>query len=133
MGKTQEHSDSKLFKIPISTIMAIIKKCKATGEVKNQPGRGPVCKLTPRTLRRMVRLAKESSRITAGELQKLVESWSQKVSETTIRCHLHHHKLFGRVARKNPLLSINNKLKDLQFAKCYWDFQIGRASCRERV
>ena len=134
MGKTQEHSDdvrrkvvelhksrnghkkiSKELKIPISTIMEIIKKFKATGD---QPGRGRVCTLTPRTVRRMVRLAKESSRITAGELQKLVESWGHKVSETTIRRHLHHHKLFGRVARKKPLLSINNKLKRLQFAKC---------------
>ena len=48
--------------------MAIIKKFKATGDVKNQPGRGRVCTLTPRTVRRMVRLAKESPRITAGEL-----------------------------------------------------------------
>ena len=95
MGKTQEHSDdvrrkvvelhksrnghkkiSKELKIPISTIMEIIKKFKATGDVKNQPGRGRVCTLTPRTVRRMVRLAKESPRITAGELQKLVESES---------------------------------------------------------
>src|SRR4029434_4500790 len=136
MGKIQEHSDdvqrkvvelhksgngykkiSKLLKIPISAIMAIIKKFKATEEVKNQLGRGRVCKLTPHTVRRMVRLAKESPRTTAGELQKLVKSWGQKVSKTTIRRHLHHHKLFGRVARKKPLLSINNKLKRLQFAK----------------
>src|SRR4029434_2672980 len=41
----------------------------------------------------------------------------------TIRHHLHHINLFERVARKKPLLSINNKLKGLQFAKCYWDFQ----------
>ena len=110
MGKTQGHSDnvrrkvvelhksgngykktSKQLKIPISTIMAIIKKFKATGDVKNQPGSGRVCTLTPRTVRRMVRLEKESPRITAGELQRLVESWGQKVSKTTIRCHLHHH------------------------------------------
>src|SRR4029434_1451500 len=103
--------------------MAIIKKFKATGDVKNQPGTGRVCTLTPRTVRRMVRLAKESPKITAGELQRLVESCVQKVSKTTIRCHLHHHKLFGRDARKKPLLSINNKLKRLEFAKCYWDFQ----------
>src|SRR4029434_7754176 len=145
MGKTKEHSVevrqkvvelqisgkgykkiSYQLKIPISTIRAIVKKFKATGDVRNQPGRGPVCKLTPRTVSRMVRVAKESPRITAGELQRLVESWVQKVSKTTIRCHLHHHKLFGRVARKKPLLSINNKLKDLQFAKCYWDFQWDR-------
>src|SRR4029434_3256058 len=121
MGKTQEHSDdmrlkvvelhksrnghkkiSKQLKIPMSTIMAIIKKFKATGDVKNQPGRGRVCILAPRTVRRMVRMAKESPRITAGKLQRLVKSWGQKVSKTTIR--LHHHKLFGRVARKKPLL-----------------------------
>ena len=145
MGKTQEHSDdvrrkvvelhksrnghkkiSKELKIPISTIMEIVKKFKATGDVRNQPGRGPICKLTPRTVRRMVRLAKESPRITAGELQKLIESWGQKVSKTTIRRHLHHHKLFWRVARKKPLLSINNKLKRLQFAKCKSDLQWGR-------
>src|SRR4029434_7762786 len=83
---------SKQLKIPISTIRAIVKKFKVTGDVRNQPGRGPVCKLTPRTVRRMVRVAKESPRITAGELQRLVESWGQKVSKTTIRRHLHHHK-----------------------------------------
>src|SRR4029434_6922060 len=145
MGKAQGHSDnvrqkgvelhksgngykktSKQLKIPISTIMAIIKKFKATGDVRIQPGRGPICKLTPRTVRRMVRLVKESPRITAGELQRLVEFWGQKVSKTTIRRHLHHHKLFLRVARKKPLLSINNKLKRLQFAKCKSDFQWDR-------
>src|SRR4029434_7105689 len=91
MGKTQEHSDgvrrkvvelhksrnghkkiSKQLKTPISTIRAIVKKFKATGDVKNQPERGPICKLTPRTVRRMVRVAKESPRITAGKLQRLV-------------------------------------------------------------
>src|SRR4029434_2830563 len=117
---------SKQLIIPISTIMAIIKKFKATGEVNNQPGRGHVCTLTPRTVRRIIQLAKSSPRITAGELQRFVESWGQKVSKTTIRCHLHHHKLFGWVARKKPLLSINYKLKHLQFAKCYWDFQWDR-------
>src|SRR4029434_7411763 len=143
MGKTQEHSDdvrrkvvelhksrnrhkkiSKELKIPISIIMEIIKKFKATGDVKNQPGRGRVCTLTPRTVRRMVRLAKESPRITAGELQRLVESCGQKVSKTTIRCHLHHHK--SLLSIKKPLLSINNKLKRLQFAERYWDFQRDR-------
>src|SRR4029434_8567228 len=91
MGKTKEHSVevrqkvfelqksgkgfkkiSKQLKTPISTIRAIVKKFKATGDVRNQPGRGPVCKLTRRTVRRMVRVAKESPRITAGKLQRLV-------------------------------------------------------------
>src|SRR4029434_9675996 len=141
MGKTQDHSDdvrrvhksrnghkkiSKQLKIPISTIMAIIKKFKATEDVNNQPGKGRVCTLTPHTVRRIFRMAKESPRITAGELQRLFESWGQKVSKTTIRCHLHHHKLFWRVGRKKPLLSINNKLNPLQCAKCKSDFRWDR-------
>src|SRR4029434_10669962 len=144
MGKTQEHSDdvrrkvvelyksgngykkiSKQLKIPISTIMAIIKKFKAL-EMLRISLEEDVCSLTPHTVRRMVQLAKESPRITAADLQRLVESWGQKVSRTTIRRHLHHHKLFWRVARKKPLLSINNKLKRLQFSKCKSDFQWDR-------
>ena len=82
-----------------------------------------VCDIDPTHCDEDVRLVKKSPRITAGELQRLVESWGQKVSKTTIRRHLHHHKLFLRVARKKPLLSINNKLKCLQFAKCKSDFQ----------
>src|SRR4029434_5921143 len=124
MGKTQEHSVyvqrkvvelhksgngykkiSKQLKIPISTIMAIIKKFKATGDVKKISLEEDVCTLTPRTVRRMVRMTKESPRITAGELQRYIECWGQKVSRTTIRRHLDHHKLFWRVARNKPLLS----------------------------
>src|SRR4029434_5202380 len=120
MGKTQKHSEDVRRKVVELLVV------KATGDVENQPGRGRVRTLIPHTVRRMVRLAKESPRITAAELQGLVESWVQKVSKTTIRCHLHHHKLFGRVARIKALLSINNKLKRLQFAKCYWEFQWDR-------
>src|SRR4029434_2316452 len=76
-----------------------------------------VCTLTPRTVRRIVRLAKESPRITAGELQRLVESWGQKVSKATIRRHLHHHMLFGRVARKKAS-AVNQQQTKAQFAKC---------------
>src|SRR4029434_9911739 len=118
MGKTQEHSDdvpqkvvelhksrnghkkiSEELKIPISTIMEIIKQFIATGDGKNHAGRGRVCILAPRTVRRMVRMAKESPRITAGKLQRLVKSWGQKVSKTTIR--LHHHNCLGGLPEKS--------------------------------
>src|SRR4029434_1277989 len=123
MGKTQEHSDdvrrkvvelhtsrngykkiSKQLKIPISTIMEIIKKFKATGDVKNHPGRGRVCTLTPRNVRRMVRLAKESPRITAGELQKLPSD----THKTTIRHPLHHHTSLLRIAKSLCCQSTTN-------------------------
>jgi hypothetical protein len=91
----------KVVELHISTIRAIIKKCQVTGDVNNGPGRGHVSILTTRTVRRMVPVAKTSPRITAGELQTLVGSWGQKVSKTTIRRHLHNHKLFRRVAIKS--------------------------------
>ncbi len=57
---------------------------------------------------------------------KLVGSWGKKGSKTAIQRHLHHHKLFGRVSRKKPLLSSKNKLKHLQFARLYWNFKWDR-------
>src|SRR4029434_1399403 len=108
MGKTQEHIEdvqrkvvelhksrngrkkiSTQLKIPISTIRAIVKKFQATGDVRSQHGRGPICKLTPRTVRRMLRLAKESPRITAGELQRSIESCGEKVFTTSLTRYLH--------------------------------------------
>ena len=138
MGKTREYSNDlhksgngykkigQWLKMPISTISAIIKKFKATGDVNNRPGKGRVSILTQGTVRRMVRVAKKSSSITAGELQTLVGSWGQKVSKTTIRRHPHNHKLFGRVTIKKYLLSSNNQLKCLRFAKRYRNFQSDR-------
>ncbi len=45
-------------------------------------------------------MAKDSSRTTAGELQKIVESRGQKTKKIIVKQHLHHHMLFGRVSRK---------------------------------
>ncbi len=46
---------------------------------------------------------KDSPRITAGELQRLVESWGQNPpppKKKKIKHPLNHHMLFGRVSRK---------------------------------
>ncbi len=45
-------------------------------------------------------MAKDSSRTTAGELQKIVESRGQKTLKKIIKQPLYHHMLFGRVSRK---------------------------------
>ncbi len=45
-------------------------------------------------------MAKDSPRITAGELQNIVESRGQKTLEKIVKQSLHHHMLFGRVSRK---------------------------------
>ncbi len=48
---------------------------------------------------------KDSSRTTAGELQKIVESRGQKTLKKMIKQLLHHHMLFGRVSR-DKIISI---------------------------
>ncbi len=45
-------------------------------------------------------MAKDSSRITAGELQNIVESLGQKTLKKIVKQHLHHRMLFGSVSRK---------------------------------
>jgi len=47
-------------------------------------------------------VAKDSLRTTAGELQKIVESWGQKTLKM-VKQHLHHHMLFRRGTRKSIL------------------------------
>ncbi len=45
-------------------------------------------------------MAKDSSRTTAGEFQKIVESRGQKTFKEIVKKQLHHHMLFGRVSRQ---------------------------------
>ncbi len=80
----------------ISTIRPIIKNFQSTENFVNLPGRGHVSISSKCMVRRRVWEAKDSSKITAGELQKKVVFQGQGI----IKQHLHHHMLFGRASRK---------------------------------
>ena len=112
----------KRLNIPLSTVRAIIKKFKRYWTLENLMGRGRNCILPPRILRRMVRDATKSPRITVKELQALVASWGHQVSKSTIRRHLHNHSLIGRVARRKPFLTTRHRRKRLEFAKHHLHF-----------
>lgn len=84
---------------------------------KETPGRGCVFTLAL-ALRRMVQLAEEMPRTTAGELQSLAESWGQKVSKTLIRCHLHQPQVVW--------LCCQQQTEAATVCKRYWDFQCDR-------
>ena len=86
-------------------------------EQLNLTGGGRKCILPPRIGRRMLREATKSPRITVKYLQALVTSWGHQVSKSTIRRHLHNHRLFGRVSRRKPFLTPRHK--HLEFAKRY--------------
>ena len=108
---------SKSLNIPLSTVRAI--QFKRYGTVEKLMGRGCNCVLPPRILRRMMREATKSSRITVNDLQVLVASWGHQVSKSTIRCHLHNHSLIGRVARRKRFLTTRHRRKHLEFAKSH--------------
>ena len=116
----------KRLKISLTTVRAIIQKFQTPGTVANLPGRGHKCMLSPRTVRKTVREAKKKPRTTVQELQTLVVSWGHKGSKSTIRPHLHTNRLFGRVARRKPLLRATNKFKRLKFAKRHWNYEWNR-------
>ncbi len=61
-------------------------------------------------------MAKDSPRITAGELQRLVESWGQKPKKKKIKHPLYHHMLFGEGFKKNCPHSSKNKLQQIQLS-----------------
>ncbi len=53
-------------------------------------------------------MAKDSSRITAGELQKIVESRGQKTKKIIVKQHLHHHVVWEGFKKNSPHSSKNN-------------------------
>ncbi len=73
-------------------------------------------------------MAKDSSRTTAGELQRLVESRGQKTKKKKkIKQHLHHHMLFGRVSRK-ILLAHPKTISSIFSCQTRLELQMGLAS-----
>ncbi len=73
-------------------------------------------------------MAKDSSRITAGELQRKFESRGQKTfKKKIVKQHLHHHVLFGRVSR--TILLTHPKTNSSKFScQTRLELQTGLAS-----
>ncbi len=118
---------AKALKIPISTIRTIIEMFQSTKDVTNLPGRWCVSISSQCTVRRRVWVAKDSPRITAGELQRLVESWDQKAYKKISNKPLYHHMLFGRVSRK--IILAHPKTKSSMFScQTRLELQMAQAS-----
>ena len=113
MGTKKIH---KRLNMPLTTLGATIKMFQTFGTVANLLGGGCKGVLSPRSVRR----TKDHT------LQTLVAFWGHKVSKSTIRRHLRTNRLFGRVARRKPLLRANSKFKHLEFAKRHWNYDWNR-------
>ncbi|KAL0201197.1 hypothetical protein M9458_004384, partial [Cirrhinus mrigala] len=107
---------SQALNIPWSTVQAIIQKWKEYGTTVNLPRQGRPPKLTGRTRRALIRNAAKRPMVTLDELQRSTAQVGESVHRTTISRALHKVGLYGRVARRKPLLKENHKKSRLQFA-----------------
>jgi transposase len=107
---------------PHSTVQSIIEKYKIRFTVKNLPGRGRKKILTAEDHRYIVRQIKKNPKTSVPKLTENVSNTIQRpISTNTVRRVLRSEGYHGRIARKKPYISLKNKKKRLEFAKCYID------------
>jgi transposase len=108
---------SETLTIPQSTIKSIIKKWKEYGTTTNLPREDRPPKLTDQARRALIRGATKRPMITLKEMQSSPAEIGVFVHLTTLSCTLHRAGLYGRVARRKPLLKKINKQTRLVIAK----------------
>ena len=108
---------SKCLDIPVSTVGSIIRKWKLHHTTQALPRKGRPSKLSAQTRRRLVREATERPTITLKELQSSVAGSGVMVHQSTISRGLHNTGLYGRMARKKPLLKKYHLKARLEFAR----------------
>ncbi|KAL0147761.1 hypothetical protein M9458_056937 [Cirrhinus mrigala] len=96
---------SAALKVPKSTVASIILKWKTFGTTRTLPRAGRLAKLSYRGRRALVREVKKNPKITVAELQRCSREIGESCRKSTITAALHQSGLYGRVARRKPLLS----------------------------
>lgn len=82
-------------------------------------------KSTPATDRQMVRLSKADPRKTAADIRNEVFTGNESgLSVRTVRRRLNEAGLLGRIPRKKPFLSEDNRCRRLAFARRYRDWSL---------
>ena len=112
---------AKELKVPLGTVKTLIRKWKMSNSVKPKPRDGRPRKLSAKSVRRIVREVVQQPQTTASDLQESLREGGIQVSTSTIRRELNNSGLYGRVARKKPLLRPQHKNARLRFAKKHID------------
>jgi len=105
---------SAALKVPKNTVASIILKWKKFGTTKTLPRAGRPAKLRNRAL---VMEVTKKPMVTLTELQSSSVEMGEPSRRTTISAALHQSGLYGRVARRKPLLSKRHMTARLEFAK----------------
>ena len=108
---------SPALKVPKSTVASIILKWKKFGTTRTLPRPGRPAKLSNRGRRALVREVKKNPKLTVAELQRCSREMGESSTKSTITAALHQSGLYGRVARRKPLLSARHMKGHIEFAK----------------
>ena len=108
---------SAALKVPKSTVASIILKWKKFGTTRTLPRPGRPAKLSNRGRRALVSEVKKNPKITVAELQRCSREMGESSTKSTITAALHQSGLYGRVARRKPLLSARHMKACIEFAK----------------
>ncbi len=109
--------NSAALKVPKSTVASIILKWKTFGMTRTLPRAGRPAKLSYRGRRALVREVKKKPKITVAELQRCIREMGESCRKSTITAALHQSGLYGRVARRKPLLSARHMKARMEFDK----------------
>uniref|UniRef100_A0AAZ3RHS9 Transposase Tc1-like domain-containing protein n=1 Tax=Oncorhynchus tshawytscha TaxID=74940 RepID=A0AAZ3RHS9_ONCTS len=103
--------------LKVQNTVAYILKWKEFGTTRNLPRVRRPAKLRNRRRRALVREVTKNSMVTLDELQSSSVEIGEPSRRTTISAVLHQSGLYGRVARRKPLLSKRHMTSQLEFAK----------------
>ena len=106
-------------KVPKSTVSSIIRKWKEYGTTQTLPRDGRPTKLSNWARRTLVREVTKNPMATLTELQSSMAEIGEPTGRTTISAALHKCRLYGRVAKRKPLLRKRHMTATacLEFAK----------------
>ena len=89
-----------------------------TGSLSNKKRKSRERKTTPREDATIARIAKLNPFVGAPKIkEQIAQNLKLDLSVSTVKSRLRENKLFGRVARKKPLVSKRNLVSRLKFAK----------------
>lgn len=109
-----------VLKLPRSTCQYIIRRYVQENRIKSIPQKGRPKKLSARNERYIVGKIGRNPRLSASKLATEVNAmWNKTVSAETIRRSLRKYGYHGRIARRKPFLSEQNRRKRYQFAMKY--------------
>ncbi|KAI4889926.1 hypothetical protein NFI96_028249 [Prochilodus magdalenae] len=108
---------SAALKVPKSTVAPIILKRKKFGTTRTLRRPGCPAKLGNHGRRALVREVKMNPKITVAELQRCSREMGESSTKSAITAALHQSGLYGRVARREPLLNARHMKACIEFAK----------------